>query len=429
MKRTITTSIMLFMMLLFASLASVAHASGTQQLVTSSTLPVVADGSAYAAFLKVPVGSALASIGPLFPVNLGCNVSARNVTSSAASLTLGGFATSGSLVDQVTTTRSSTSVTSQASSTLQNVSALGGLITATAINSVATSTATATSLSSTGNVTFVNLIVAGVPITGAVAPNTIIPLPGLGSVTLNEQIPSGNNVSTTDIKVIAIDVKVNQTNVFGLPVGVHIIIANAESSLQRTSSHTVVDANAFGLFAFAKTGVVFVKSGPWAEAAIGCTGGTKTVSVASVNVPNVGSTGTITDTASGNITASGATSDGSSTVQAVNLLNGLITADVINSTAHASFNGSFSSSGTTTLTSLHIAGVPIVVSPAPNTRINIPGVGFVILNEQIVNSSSSMVKISVNAIDLHITASGVPGLPVGVRVVVGHSSASANTFA
>lgn len=427
MKRTITTSIMLFVMLLFAATTSVAHANGTQQLATS-TLPIVADGSAYAAFLKVPVGSALASIGPLFPVNLGCNVTARTVTSSAASLSLGSFATSGSLVDQVTTTRTATAVTSQASSTLQNVSVLGGLISATTISSVATSTGTATSLSSTNNSTFVGLSVLGVPFVGTPSPNTTIALPGLGSVTLNEQIPSGNNVSSTDIRVIAIDVKVTLSNIFGLPVGAHIIIASAASSLQRTSSHTIVDANAYGLFAFAKASVVFVKSGPFAEASIGCTGGTKTVSVASVNVPNIGSTGTMTDTATGSITASGATSQGSSTVQGINLLSGLITANVITSTAQAGFNGSFSHSGTTSLVNLLIAGVPIAVNPAPNTKINIPGVGFVVLNEQTVSQNASMVKIGVNAIDLHITVAGVPGLPVGVRVVVGHSSASANTF-
>jgi len=51
--------------------------------------------------------------------------------------------------------------------------------------------------------------VAGVPVTsgdGAVAPNTNIGLPGVGYVVLNEQIPSGDGVTSTGLTVNMIHV-------------------------------------------------------------------------------------------------------------------------------------------------------------------------------------------------------------------------------
>jgi len=426
-KRTVTLLVMLFTMLLFTSIGNRVYARAAQQY-TSSTLAGVSGGSAYAAFLKVPVGSTLASIGPLFPVSLGCNTATKNVSSSAASMTLDGVASSGTLVDQVVSTRTSTAASIQASATLQNVRILGGLISATTINSVASSVATSTMASSANNSTFVGLIVAGIPISGTPAPNTTIGLPGLGKVVLNEQSGPVNGKDATSISVTAIDVSITLKNTLKLPVGTHILIANAKSNFMRTSSRAIVSADAYGLFAFAKAGVVFVKSGPWAEATIGCTGGSKTVSTASVTIPNVGSTGTITDTASGQITASGSQAQSSSSVQQVTLLNGLITADLITTTAQATFNGSLSASATTSLTNLRIAGVLIAANPPPNTMINIANVGFVVVNEQTVSLTATMVKIKVNAIDLHITAPNVPGLPVGVSVVVAHSAADTSIY-
>ncbi len=72
----------------------------------------------------------------------------------------------------------------------------------------------------------------------------------------------------------------------------------------------------------------------------------------------------------------------------MNILNGLITADevVANVMSSASEGGAFSSADGSTFTNLAIAGVGSLSgdSPlAPNTNINLPGVGYVVLNEQI----------------------------------------------
>lgn len=104
------------------------------------------------------------------------------------------------------------------------------LIKATLIRSQANSSATATSRSSSATGTqFVDLVVAGVPISGTPPPNTTITLPlGLGFVVLNEQVPDGPEAGHTGLTVRAIRA------VITLPLapllrGAEVIVAEAHS--------------------------------------------------------------------------------------------------------------------------------------------------------------------------------------------------------
>ena len=290
--------------LCLATLVTLAARASSGVPNASGALPGVASGSAYAGYLKVSAGSSVAGVGPLFPVFLGCNIADKTNTATAASMQLGLFASSGSLTDSVTSTHTATTAQVHANSTVQSANILAGLIAADVVTADAVSHATATAASSTGSATFVHLVVAGKSISATPAPNTTITLAGLGSVVLNEQSVKGDGVNHTSISVNAIDVRVTLANIFGLPVGTRIIIAHAGSSFARTSGLAVVSAKAYGLLGVAKVGSAFVKSGPWALATIGCTGGNKTVSVASVTLAGVGSTGTIADKAFGQITSS-----------------------------------------------------------------------------------------------------------------------------
>jgi hypothetical protein len=101
------------------------------------SMPGIVGGSAYAGYLKTPAGSSVASVGPLFPVSLGCNVTAQTETASAGSLTLGIFGTGGTVVDQIVTGRTSSSASIEASSTVKNVNLLGGQIIAGEVKAVA----------------------------------------------------------------------------------------------------------------------------------------------------------------------------------------------------------------------------------------------------------------------------------------------------
>src|SRR5712692_3982528 len=71
----------------------------------------------------------------------------------------------------------------------------------------------------------------------------------------------------------------------------------------------------------------------------------------------------------------------SSDTQNLNLLGGMITSTRIQASAlsTASSTGA-TSTVSSTFTGLNVAGTP--TDPAPNTRENLPGVGYVILNEQ-----------------------------------------------
>src|SRR5579859_1161960 len=310
--KRLAVPLIVVLMLCLASLSlSTTHASKAVPNA-SGNLPGVVGGYAYAGYLQVPAGSSVASVGPLFPAPLACNIVNRTVSATAAAMQLGTFVTSGSLTDTVTSNHSVTIASVTANSTVQSVNILTSLITAETVTATATSRATASSASSTGGATFVNLVVAGKSIATTPAPNTTISLAGLGSVVLNEQTGPINGVNHTSISVNAIDVNVTLANSFGLPVGTHIIIAHANSNFTRTTVLAVVSARAYGLLGVAKVGSAFVKSGPWALATIGCTGGNTTVSVASVTLAGVGTTGTITDKAFGQITSAGPNANSSS---------------------------------------------------------------------------------------------------------------------
>lgn len=117
--------------------------------------------------------------------------------------------------------------TSQSRSTAQEVSVLSGLIKADLVVAMASSAANAVKAASNGaGSTFVALVVNGVPISGAVAPNTRINLPGVGELTLNKQVASGNNTTNSGLEVNMIHLSLRDA--LGLTVG-EIIVGSAKS--------------------------------------------------------------------------------------------------------------------------------------------------------------------------------------------------------
>jgi hypothetical protein len=78
------------------------------------------------------------------------------------------------------------------------------------------------------------------------------------------------------------------------------------------------------------------------------------------------------------------------TLGAVNVLDGLITADGVVAIATSTI-GDANAEGSS-LANLVVNGVQ-VDNPAPNTRMSLPGVGFVVLNEQIPTSGGMTVNM------------------------------------
>ena len=115
----------------------------------------------------------------------------------------------------------------------------------------------------------------------------------------------------------------------------------------------------------------------------------------------------------------------SATLGAVNVLNGLITADGV--VAMASSTVGTSDAEGSSLANLVVNGVS-VDDAAPNTRLDLPGVGYVVLNEQVPTSGG----ITVNMIHVVLqqpvlgVLGGVTGYQTTGDIIVGSASSSVN---
>jgi hypothetical protein len=130
--------------------------------------------------------------------------------------------------------------------------------------------------------------------------------------------------------------------------------------------------------------------------ALPSSGGNLSTSVASVNVLGLASADALKSTTSG----SGTTSQSQSSVASLNLLGGLVTADVVKSNSSATCSGSQASvSGNAELVGLVAAGQSVAVSN-PNLAISLPGGISLVVNEQTSSSGGNTGSMTVNA--LHV---------------------------
>ncbi len=196
-------------------------------------------GQAYGTYVNTPTASSgqspLAVLPPVSGTD-GAEADAEGTAQSVANTLSSDF------LNSITSGELGTAETgAQSTATAADVNILSGLITADEVVANVLSSSTANgALSNADGSTFANLVVAGVPITSGdapVAPNTNIPLPGVGYVVLNEQVPSGDGVRSSGMTVNMIHV-FEQTPILGLlgqvlgyqTVG-EIIVGSATSSV------------------------------------------------------------------------------------------------------------------------------------------------------------------------------------------------------
>ncbi len=152
------------------------------------------------------------------------------VTNELASLSAANLLTTKTLDVSGSGAVGDNAATSQSRSTAQDVNILGGVIRAETLIAMANSASNGVTAASNGDGSgFVGLIVNGTPITGAVAPNTRINLPGIGVVTLNEQSASGNGTTTSGLRVNMIHVLLKDSLTGLITVG-EIIVGSATST-------------------------------------------------------------------------------------------------------------------------------------------------------------------------------------------------------
>jgi hypothetical protein len=337
-------------------------------------------------------------------------------TATVATVNVAPLVTTGT----INTSASSALNMATASSDIHNVSVLSGLIAAEEITAVSTtSNNDGTLQSSESGSTVVNLVVAGTVISALPSPNTTIDLAGFGKVVLNEEIVSSHS-SKAKLTVNLIHVYITEANALNIKVGTQIILASAHSGLAEVSGPAILDGTAFGTSVSSK----LLRSTPTAEVGVGCEGDElKTKTQAGVTVTGVLGSGTITDTAQGTVKPTEAMSQTSSTVQSVNLLGGLITADTIQGQATGSTTDgkTFTFNGTGSFVNISVSGHPeITDNVAQNTEVELAGIGTLYLYRVLPAAN----KIEVRMIEVKLAPNNTLGLPTGLDVKVSDAEAS-----
>jgi len=136
--------------------------------------------------------------------------------------------------------------------------------------------------------------------------------------------------------------------------------------------------------------------------------------------------------------ASGAvgSAESNSTLENVNLLNGLITADGVVALASSWVDGGVAGSDAegSQLANLVVNGIAITSDVAPNTRVDLPGVGYAVLNEQTLTGdgvTSSGITVNMIHVVLQTVSGGacglfgcLPGVPTTTGEIIAGSATS-----
>ena len=413
-------------------------------LCLAAAMTFVALNSAQAAFLEFSasaygtyafVGSTV-TVGQTAPVSVGsgCGTAAVGVTHSGTVLSVNALPiiqTGAINTSAASTTNSATATSDVHDIFLLGATQLAALISADEVKAVSTTSHDNQGfhVSAAGS-NLVNLRVGTSVFTAVPAPNTtLLLLNGAVKVVLNEQIVSnsssssmrGLTVNMIHVYVLA-DVIINNTTI---KKGTQIIVAHAVSHLTQISGPGSLDGTAFGT----SVSSTIIKSSATAPASVGCLGNALIIKdQVGIKVPDDGSvlsSGTIHDTAQGSITASLSSSQTTSSVQSVNLLNGTITADLIQDQASASTtNGTtfnFNQSGSFVNLKVNVNGtVTDYTNAGANTTVPLAGIGTLYLHRVVQGTNA----ITVVMIELVLASGNVLGLPTGMDIRVCNSSAS-----
>jgi hypothetical protein len=393
-------------------------------LAAQQTPTILYSAGAYGSQASVAGIVTVARTAPV-AVGSGCGTAKvpSMVTGTVASLNALPLLTTG----LVNTSASDAPGIATGSSDVHSLTLLAGLISATEIKSVSTTTVDSHQVlqSSAAGSTFVNLNVLGRIINGLPAPNTTIPLANLGRIVLNEQI-SSRPVGAMHLTVNMVHLYITLTNVLGIPIGTEVIVSDASSGLTVVGGPGALEGTAYGT----TVSGTLLSSGPTASASVPCQGTNgivKTNTLAALNLPLILNSGTIVDTAVGTVSPGFVNSETTSTVQGLNLLSGLLTANVIH--AHASGTTTdgvnFNFAGGGSFTGISVAGHPeITDNVPPNTQIPILNLGTLYLNRVILNNNT----IQNRMVELIVNHSNTLGLPIGLDIKISYAEAGLHSI-
>ena len=163
----------------------------------------------------------------------------------------------------------------------------------------------------------------------------------------------------------------------------------------------------------------------FASAALPQAGGMEQAEVDTAGVTNTLGAAGLTSITTGQIDSGLVSVTASAEAADVNILNGLIAAKAVLAltTSYANGTSATAESDGSTLLDLVIAGVPYADgAPPPNARIELPGVGYVVLNEQISSGDGvHSAGLTVNMIHVYLV-DPLTGASVGEIVVAAATS-------
>jgi hypothetical protein len=340
-----------------------------------------------------------------------------------------GLVGTGEVVTSTRTTESSSRKHVDTQAKVLGLNLLGGLVVAREIRSVATAIVSSDNIKVHGKKSkFLGLKIAGQDIGEEVEPNTVIDVAGLGEITVNYQNINDISEDRRNIVVQALRIKVKAGNGLGLPVGATVVVASAKSGFARKEPGTITEGAAWVLSG--KIGVTSVlgltlgKLGYIEMECLGTNGDTRSVNTADVDIDGVLSLRGGRSTVMGDTQPDRAEAEATAKVERVSLLGGIVRTGVMTVKARdIVIDGVRERSGTgARIEGLKVLGLPLPLKVNPNTRINLPLVGYVILNEQIIPSAGSRRPTEVNGIHVKIEVP-VPGLEAGAELIVSHAEA------
>jgi len=185
-------------------------------------------------------------------------------------------------------------------------------------------------------------------------------------------------------------------------------------------AQTPVGGQALG--AAVRTPVTNLQSG---QVTLPSGGGFVSADVDALSAPEV-RVDALTTMTSGAMDTQASTAQSTAHLENVNVLNGLITAETVIAATSSWVSGAagWNAEGSS-FTNLVVNGVPLGSGdylPAPNTRVDLPGVGYAVLNEQIASGASG---ITVNMIHV-VLRDALTGITTGAIIVGSVSSSVGN---
>lgn len=317
------------------------------------------------------------------------------------------------------------------------LSLFGGLIKATAIETTATIDADSGEPTTDMKTDVLGLTIQGKPYKGGVDPNTGITIPGLLSITLNQQDTAANEDSAA---IIGAGLRVtllgprNGTSA-GATVAVNPVAQLLQPGFDTSQPGFPLQGTAYGAYVYANVGdQIEAETGKFAKVdmpTVGTDGRDESNATAKAFLQGVLNLGAIYTEQNGIRTDALSQSKEEASIANVNLFNGLIAAKALNvhSSAAVTEEGDETEGtveGGMTFVSLTIAGQKIPVDVGPNTKINVANLGTVTINKQIkaVQETGSVRFHGQRTVGLEIVLDTKrAGLPVGAIVEVAFTQA------